>query len=551
MPSRGRTSLLLGLFLAVILIGGCSSPQSSQQTTPPSGQPAAEPASTSVPASAATTAPTAKPASNVTRGGVLRTTTSSQPSSLDPLTSTNGWDRNILFSIYDTLLELDPQGNLKPDLATEWKAIDQTTLEFKLRQGVKFQDGTPFDATAVKFNMDRILDPQSNSQRTAELEFMKSVEVVDPYTVRFLLKNPAASLFALLADRPGMMASPTAVQKWGKDFGKHPVGRGPFQFKEWLVDDHVTLDRFDGYWKTGDDGKPLPYLDGIVFRPTTDETVKMANLKTGNLDFIDTVPPKDASSIQKDNNFRYWEMPFTATTFMRFNETKPPFNNMALRQAISYAIDRDGIVKAVMFDHAIPAKSPFSPATGIAYNKDQKGYVTDPTKAKAKLAEAGVPNGFSFEILTINRSTDKLLAEAIAGQLKEVGITATVKLMEQNAVKDVITQDSGWDATLRSWANGFIDPDQQTQRTWSTGGAWNYGKYSNPKANQLNDTIRTSYDLNARTQALRQLEQLVIDEAPDVYIYHDTLRYAGSTKVQNFSPVPDAYTRFAAVWLSK
>src|SRR5499427_8870106 len=238
------------------------------------------------------------------KGGTLKIALDSDIIGIDPHGASAGVDRNVYTSIYNALVAPDKNLKIVPDLAEPWTTPDPRTYIFKLRSGVKFHDSTAFDADAVKKNFDWILDPANASARRPEIVDVEQVSVVDPLTVRITLKNAFAPFLSIISDRAGYMVSPTARAKFGKDYPRNPVGTGPFQFVEWIKDDHVTFKRFEGYFEPS-----LPYLDEITYRPIPDLSVALTELKTANVDFLFRIDPKDVQDIKILSNATYLEGP--------------------------------------------------------------------------------------------------------------------------------------------------------------------------------------------------------------------------------------------------
>jgi peptide/nickel transport system substrate-binding protein len=229
------------------------------------------------------------------RGGVLRVGLTGDLTTLDPHMSTSAIDRHLYFAIYNTLVGLDPELRIVPELATAWETPDPLTYVFTLQRGVKFHDGTDFDASIVKWNFERMKDPAVGSLRQSEIANIAAVEMVDSHTVKLSLSEPDAALLATLTDRSGMMVSRAAVEQHGKDFGHTPVGTGPFQFVEWVKDDHVRVKRYAQYWR-----KAAPPLDDVVYRPIPDPTVRLTAMRAGDLHIIDGVPLQLVSRLKED-----------------------------------------------------------------------------------------------------------------------------------------------------------------------------------------------------------------------------------------------------------
>ena len=394
--------------------GGPAAPAATQA---PAQQPTAAKPAAAQPA--ATTASAGAPK----KGGTLRVALTVDVTLLDPLMSGSKLDRQVYHNLYDPLLVLDEKLGIQPNLAESWQTPDPKTLILKLRQGVKFHDGTDFNAEAARINFDRMAnDPKS--VRKGEVANIASTEAVDPLTLKINLKQPDASLLATLTDRAGMMVSPAAIQKLGADLQHDATGAGtgPFQFVEWIPDDHLLLKRNDAYWNK--DGGP--YLDQIRYRAIPDDTVKLQSLQGGELDALDYLAPRTVPIAKADSNLVVIDVPSLAAFWYMLNTTKPPFDNKALRQAVTYALDIDAIVKGVYLGVGVPANGPISPSSW-AYDDTIKSVKRDLAKAKAMLAEGGQPNGFEFTFTIVNTPFGVQEAEVVKAQLAEAGITANVQ----------------------------------------------------------------------------------------------------------------------------
>jgi peptide/nickel transport system substrate-binding protein len=524
----------------------------AEAAKPAESKPAA-PAATTVPAAAA---PATKPADSTAakpaaagdapkRGGTLRVGLYVEAVTMDPNISGAKIDRQIYNNVYESLVDLDNKLQIVPGLAESWTQPDPKTIVFKLRQGVKFHDGTDFDAEVVKFNFDRMQDPSSKSLRTGEIANVQNAEVVDTYTVKLNLKKPDAALMATLTDRAGMMVSPAAVKKFGADFQRNPVGTGPFQLVEWVKDDHITLKRFDGYWGAKDG---LPYLDQIRYRPIPDDTVKLQSLVSGEIEVIDYLAPRDVAPLRANPSFVEVDVPSLAEFGYTLNVTKPPFDNKALRQAVSYGIDREAIVKGVWLGVGVAANGPIPPSSW-AYDASIPAVKRDVAKAKQYLAEGGQPDGFTFSVISENTPIAVQEMEAMKAQLAEVGITMEVQLMD-GARKRTEQNARTYQMNNSQWS-GRPDPDGNIFAFYhtETGSGSNTTGFSNPRADELMEKTREVSDLAGRKKLYSELVTLLLDEAPKIWIIHPNEPKAFSPKVQGYDPVPDGMMRFKRVWL--
>jgi peptide/nickel transport system substrate-binding protein len=480
-----------------------------------------------------------------TRGGTLRVGFYLDAATMDPHLSGSKVDRQVYHNVFDPLVVIDNKLQIKPGLAESWQTPDSRTLIFKLRQGVKFHDGTDFNAEAAKFNFDRMAT-EPKSVRKGEIANIESAQVVDPYTLKLSLKRPDSSLLATLTDRAGMMISPEVVKQRGPDLERNAAGAGtgPFQFAEWIKDDHLLLKRNDNYWnKEGG-----PYLDQIRYRPILDDTVKLQSLQAGEIDVMDYVAPRDVASVKADTTLVEVDVPSLAAFWYQINTTKPPFDNKALRQAVAYAVDVAAIVRGVWLGVGVPANGPISPASW-AYDDTIKPIQRDLARAKEKLAEGGMPNGFSFSMTTNNIPINVQEAEVIKAQLAEAGITMNVNLVDATRL---LADGNAKNFELISYQwSGRPDPDGNSYQFFHTapGVSLNWSGFSNPQVDQLLERTREVSDQAERKKLYSEMIKILQDEMPGLFIIHPIEPKAFSPKVQGYDPVPDGMMRFKDVWL--
>jgi len=484
------------------------------------------------------------------RGGTLRAGLESDPPNLDPHRSTAAVDRQVFQSLYDKLVDTDENLVVVPMLATSWKVSpDGKTVTFKLRQGVKFQDGTPFNAEAVKFNFDRMRDPKFPSARRSELGPIVSVTAPDPATVQIVFEKPYSPLLYVLTDRAGMIVSPAAAQKEGLNFALHPVGAGPFSFVEKIPQDHVTLQRNPDYWNKGQ-----PYLDRITFRTLVDDNARTANVKSGDVDIISMVPLPQVNQLAQEAarpgaRFRLLEHGAFAWAGIWLNVTKPPFDNKLLRQAFNATIDRNVIANAVLQGTAYPAYS-FFPNGTPAYDPAWKIPPRNVVLAKEKLQAAGRPNGFEFTLLTTPRQEQQAIAQAIQSMAAEAGIQVKIQLIEFGQLLDE-TDHLRHQAALLGWS-GRPDPDFDVYPFVTQGGigSFNNAGYTNPRVQTLLDAARLLSDMGQRKRAYSEVTRILADDMPYAWLYFPKEYKLVSTKVHGFVQVPDGMMRFRTVWLA-
>jgi peptide/nickel transport system substrate-binding protein len=460
------------------------------------------------------------------------------PPSLDPSLSTALVDRMVHNSIYDKLFDLDANGKIVPMLATSYEVSpDGKTYTLKLKEGVKFHDGTDFNAEAVKFNFERNMKDEK-SKRRGELKYVESVTVVDPLTVKIQLKEPFAPFLSILTDRSGMMVSPAAVKQYGDDFLNHPVGTGPFVFVEHVKGDHVTLKRNENYWN----GKVK--VEEINFKVFTNGTAKVQNLRSGMLDIIDEVPVKEIPAIKGDANLTLVAEPGMGYQGIYLNHSKEPFNNQYLRMAVDRAIDREAVVKVLFNGYALPGYSPFAPGS-LAHGESDTPKKPDPAEIKELLAKGGKPNGFSFKMQISTSPENEQFGAVIQNMLKQYNINVELEKLEFGTM--IENGDNGNFEALQLGWSGRPDPDQNFYDFVVTGMPNNDGRISIPQLDELAAKARTELDEAKRKAYYDEAMKIVHDQAAYVYIYHPYNLLAMNKKVTGFTYVPDGLIRTAAL----
>ena len=460
------------------------------------------------------------------------------PPQLDPHFSTAAVDRQIYQSIYDKLIDVDEELNFVPMLAEKWDITDEGKIyTFTLRQGVTFHDGTPFNAEAVKFNFERMMDPASGSPRASELSLVDTIEVVNEFTLKVTLSQPFSPFLAALTDRAGMMVSPTAVKEKGEDFKNSPVGTGPYKFVSRVKQDKIEVEKYAEYWG----GEPN--FEKIVYRPYGDENVRLTNLLSGDLDIINKVPPKDIEKLKTDPNITLSEAGALGFQGLYLNNKNEPFNNKALRQALDLVIDRDAIIKVALRGAGVPAAGALPPGTW-AYDESIKPTERNVEKAKQIMADAGFPDGFSFTLKLSPKPVEEQIAQMIQSMAAEAGIKVEIELIEFGAMLDDM-DNFEFDAVRLGWS-GRTDPDGNIFALFHTEGSINYG-YSNPQMDELLVQARTETDQAARKEIYTKAQALGKEEVPFIFIYHELDYKAYKNYLQGYKHIPDQMMRFHTV----
>ena len=477
-----------------------------------------------------------------TRGGTLTVGLANDAKTYDPIFSVQFTERYVLYLAFDTLVRYGPDFSIRPELAESWEtSADGKRIVFTLRQGVTFQDGTPFDAAAVKWNIDQRLDEKVNSpQRQLLSPIVASVDVVDPHRVAFNLVTPSPVLFSLLGERVGFMVSPTAWQQRGPAFGSRPIGTGAFVLKEWTRGGRVVLDRNATYWRPG-----LPYLDRIVVQDLAGSIIGVQRLLTGEIDYVDQLTPADVLPIEKRSGIAMSPITVGRWYFLQWHVNEPPFDNPKLRQAFAHAIDRARLNEITMRGQGTVADGPTPPGLWW-YDAGLKPYPHDPARAKALLVEAGYPNGFEYVLSTPQITVFQQINQLLQEQLGAVGIK--VRLQQVAA--------SEWYARVVSGATN-LTPTRWTQRADPDGllyilfhskGFANTMKYRNERVDALLDEARTVYDMATREKAYAEAQQLIIDDLPMVPLLFGAEYAALREQVNGFEWIPDEIPRFRDLW---
>jgi peptide/nickel transport system substrate-binding protein len=486
----------------------------------------------------------APPALAQVRGGTMRIGMDADNTTMDPHRSTAAVDRQVYNNVYGKLVDIDTKFGIVPQLAQSWDVKNGgLTYVFKLRRGVKFHDGSDFNAEIVKWNFDRMRDPALASPRRSEIAPVKEVKVVDPYTVEITLSAPFTPFLSVLTDRAGMMVSRAAVEKYKDDFARNPVGTGPFRFVEWVKDDHLTLKRFDGYWD-----KDKVYLDEVIYRPIPDSSVRFTAMRTGQIDFMHQIAPKDVAAARTERGLKVSEIPSLWWQAVHLNNQAAPFTSKPIRQAIWYAVDRTVIQRIVYQGLGAPAWGPFPPSMW-AQDRDFTDWRRDPAKAKAKLAEGGMPNGFSFTVKGWNQPTQVQELQIIQSELKDIGVEMKIELLEfGKLLSDLIAHNF---VALRIGWSGRPDPDGNIYTQLRTNGSGNYVRYSNPKVDELLDTARAEANQDKRKTLYAQVTRIAAEDAPYIWLHHDAEVKIWAEHVKGFEHISDGMIRLKGVWLEK
>jgi glutathione transport system substrate-binding protein len=444
------------------------------------------------------------------------------PTTLDPQDAQDTLSFSIMKTMYQGLLGFDKDMKVVPVLAEALPEVskDAKSLTFKLKKGIKFQDGTEFNAEAVKVNIDRVKNPANKLKRASLFAVVDHAEVIDPYTVKIVLNKPFAAIVQTFAHPAAMMISPKAIKEYGKDVARHPVGTGPFQFVEWKDADHVTVKKFDGYWDKEHPAK----VDKITFKPVLEAASRVAMLKTGEAQFVFPLPTDQAEALKNDSHIDVERSPSIVEFYLAFNTTKKPFDDKRVRQALNYAVNKDAMIKIVRNGFAEPAESVIAPKVWGFQKQQMYGY--DPEKAKKLLADAGFPNGFETTIWTSNNTEYMKAAQFIQQQWKTVGVNASVQSMESGTLSNqmyVKPEDSKMLTYFGGWSPSTGEADWGirpllTKALFPPAG-YNVGYYVNEQVEKDIAKALETTDEKERLAAYADAQKTIVENAPWVFTY--------------------------------
>jgi peptide/nickel transport system substrate-binding protein len=467
------------------------------------------------------------------------------PDILDPDQSRTFVGRIVYASLCDKLVDITPDLEIIPALATGWTWNDDgTELTMTLREDVVFHDGTPFNAEAVAANIERSKNLET-SRRKSEVRSIESWEVVDPFTIKMTLSAPDATLLAQFADRSGMMLSPTAFEAAGEDFGLAPVCAGPFAFSERIQQDRIVLEKFEDYYRADEIA-----FDSVTFLPIPDTTVRLANLRAGDLHMLERLAATDVASAEDDADLTVEKATSLGYQGMTINVANGPRAENPLgqsnlvRQALSRSIDRAALNQVVFEGAFATGNQPFSPASPW-YNADFPVPERDVEAARALLAEAGYPDGITIEIQVANNPVQTQVMQVVQAMAAEAGIT--IELAAKEFATLLADQSAGeYTASQIGWS-GRVDPDGNIHQFMTTGGGINDSKYSNPEMDTLLNEARLSTDPAVRKQSYDAAVALQQRDMPIIYLYHPVWIWALDNGVSGFTPYPDGMIRLHGV----
>jgi peptide/nickel transport system substrate-binding protein len=476
----------------------------------------------------------------------LRIGLAEDPDVLDPSVARTYVGRIVFAAFCDKLFDIDEKLNIVPQLALSHEtSADGKEMTIKLRPGVKFHDGEPFDAEAAKFSLERHLNLQG-SFRKPELATVDHIDVVDPLTIKLVLKTPFSPLIAQLTDRAGMMVSPKAAKEAGEKFGLHPVCAGPYKFVERVQQDRIVFEKFADYWN-----KDKVFIDRVVYLPIVDATVRLANLKSGGLDLIERVLATDIKDVRADSRLKLstaLELGYLGLTINIANDKNkgPLSQSEKVRQALDLSIDREAINQVVFNGEFTPGNQWVSPEHPY-YQKAFPVQKRDIAKAKSLLKESGAALPISVDLMVPKGAENEAVAQVIQSMAAEAGFDLKIRLIEF-ATSFKQAQAGEFQAFLIGWS-GRIDPDGNSYVFLHNKAPQNDGGYSNPEADKALEEARLVTDPAQRKAIYEKLTKTVLNDEPLIYLYHRKLLIAHTSKLEGYKQMPDGLVRVTGLKL--
>lgn len=481
-------------------------------------------------------------------GGVLRVAFSADPAGFDPAVGPSGMSHVVIEQVYSTLMSLDPDAAPYPDLAESYEVTeDGLSYTFKLRQGVKFHDGSELTAEDVKFTFDRLRAPDSGYSYASQVETISDVVVVDPYTVKFTLSEPTGPFLTYMAF-PGSSIVPKALVESGHDLNAQPIGSGPFRFVSYQPRSMVKFEKNADYYEAG-----KPYFDGLEFHLIPDVTALTNAVLSGTVDFSNEIPPKDWATVSATPGLVGQTLEGSRYYWLLMNNTVAPFDNAKVRQAVAHAINRQAIVAGTFFGQATPLLGGVIPEWNWAYaGLEVFKPEGDTEKAKALLAEAGVADGFQTSI-TMASSFPAMMAMApiIQANLAAIGINAEIKTMEIPRYWDEVWGPSNFDMTTMYWVSPLADPDDFVYNNYACDTGINVQKSCSDAMMAVLDEAKSAPTEEARKEAYRRQQELSLEEMPIVPLVNAWLLIAHTDRLQNYVPMRTGFLKtLKDAWLA-
>src|SRR5205809_2093635 len=463
--------------------------------------------------------------------GDVKMALAAEPNTFDPHLTGGRNTQNFIVNVYDGLTARDVQGNLVPALAESWRRLNATTWQFTLRKGVKFHNGDDFNADSVKFTLDRATNPETKATVSSEVSTIAGTEIVDAYTVNVTTKTSDFLLPVRLGELFGLMLSPKHTNAAGKEsIAIKPNGTGPFKLVSWAKNERLVLEANENYWRGA------PKVKTIVVRPILEDAARIAALQAGEVDLIAPVPHVRIAELQRNDKLVIKTIAAPRIFHVTIDVRKPPFDNVKVRQALNYAVDVNAILKTLYFGHGTRLATVVDMGA-LGYDRNVQPYAFDPARAKALLAEAGFPNGFEteFDSFTGSIADHSKPAEAIVGYLQKIGVKAKQNVFEFSAFGPRRVQNQTAPLFIYSIGNSYLEPSWVIR--WLTQGGLGM-HYKNPKLDEMLTRIEATDDRAKRAQQHSDVQKLLKDEAPFIFLFQADAVFGMSTRI-DYTPRPD------------
>ena len=455
-------------------------------------------------------------------------------------------------AIWDTVLRFNEKGEIVPGLAESWDVTDGNTVVLHLRDGVKFHDGTTMEAEDVVASLEFARNPDAKSPMAWMLDPIESLEALDAKTVQIKTGAVIDVLNALATPVAGV-SSREAIAKYGIGLGENPIGAGPFKLERWDRGSQVVLTRFDDYWEEG-----KPYLDKVVFKIILEEFTRLSSLRIGDLDMVYNLSFANVQQVEGQEGFNTNIFGTYIVYYLALNMKKEPFSDVRVRQALNYAIDRNAITKAVTRGYAAPAITDIAPEMAGSLAGVRQPYAYDPDKARDLLEQAGYPNGFSMKLLVGSNSPDAETGVVLQEYYKKIGVTVELISEESSTLWNHLQAGNYEDAAMSFWYPDFPDAaGTLVPFCYSTNtppdGCCNFSYYANPEVDKLLDQAAAETDLERRAELFQEVNKIVYDDAPRVWIYHIKEAMPSAVKVRGLNPGPMFFFQhfLQDVWLAE
>lgn len=498
-------------------------------------------------ASIAMTSITALPVMAQDGESVLNIGLQDDPDTLDPATNWSFVGRHVLQQLCDKIVDINGNNEIVPMLASDWTwNEDSTQLTLNIREDAVFHDGTPVNAEAIKYNLDRALTMEI-SRRAAEISAIDTIEVIDEFTVQINLSEPSVPLLAALTDRAGMIISPAAGEEQGEDFTNNPVCSGPYQFVERVAQDYIELEKFEDYYDADNYS-----FDRLMFRGMPDSNTRLLNLRSGQFDLIERLAATDVASVNDDPALATAPVVglgyYGVTINIGGEGADPDFSqSQAVREAFSLAIDREAINQVVFEGQFAVGNQPF-PTTSPFYSQDLPVPPRDVEAARALMEEAGIDQ-IDLELLVPTDAERQQVATLIQSMVAEIGINVEIRPTELMTLLDTARQGN-FEAHLVGWS-GRVDPDLNITPMLSCGAAGNDAHYCNEELDAILTDARAIGDTALRQAEYAEAVELLLTDLPIAYLYHSQWIFAHDTGLEGFDPFPDGIIRLGGVTMAE